>query len=550
MVTSNLFPSSTKTPTFPWMREIQDWCISRQQWWGHQIPAYYDDAGAIYVASSEEAAREKYDLPSSVSLRRDEDVLETWFSSALWPFATLGWPEDTPELDQFLPSNTLVTGHDIIFFWVARMIMMTLHFTGRIPFRKVYVHGLVKGADGQKMSKTKGNGLDPLDFVDGISLDALIEKRTSNLTQPQMAPRIEKSTRKDFADGIPAYGTDALRFTFCALATSGRDVRFDLNRIEGNRNFCNKLWNATKFVLMNTEALDPEAPAEATNIDKWISSKLVGLINDTNFALETYRFDLYASAIYEFAWHEYCDWYLELTKPLLWDDDVSDAQKNGIRRSLLTVLEALLRIAHPVMPFITDTLWRQVAPRLVPHQASVDGSIMTRNYPLASDYPADAAAEAEVEWLKGAISAIRTIRGEANIKPSQVVPLLLQSGTPQDADYAKNSASMLARLANVASIEWVENGVEPPPHALALHGELRIMIPLAGLIDVDAERGRLQKELDKAAKDQQRLEGKLGNDKFVNNAPEEVVAKERDKLANLEVRVATLTDQLNKLDDL
>jgi len=542
-------PKQYENTYFSWMREIQDWCISRQQWWGHQIPAYYDDAGQIYVASSEAAAREKYTLDSTIALRTDEDVLETWFSSALWPFATLGWPEDTPELDEFLPSNTLVTGHDIIFFWVARMIMMTLHFTGRIPFKKVYVHGLVKGADGQKMSKTKGNGLDPLDFVDGISLEDLIEKRTSNLTQPQMAPRIEKATRKDFAGGIPAYGTDALRFTFCALATSGRDVRFDLNRIEGNRNFCNKLWNATKFVLMNTEALDLAAPAEPTNIDNWISSKLVALINDTHFALETYRFDLYASAIYEFAWHEYCDWYLELTKPLLWDDDLSEAQKNGIRRSLLTTLEALLRIAHPVMPFITDTLWRQVAPRLS-GQDAVEGTIMTRNYPVAADYASDPAAEEEVEWLKGAISAIRTIRGEANIKPSQVVPLILQGGNSQDATNATSSAAMLQRLANVESIEWMQEGQEPPPHALALHGDLRIMIPLAGLIDVAAEKARLVKELDKAAKDQNRLEGKLGNDKFVSNAPEAVVAKEREKLADLQMRVATLTDQLNKLDAL
>ena len=531
------------------MRDIQDWCISRQQWWGHQIPAYYDDAGNVYVAQSEDAARAKYALDESVTLRHDEDVLETWFSSALWPFATLGWPEETPELEQFLPSNTLVTGHDIIFFWVARMIMMTLHFTGKIPFRDVYVHGLVKGADGQKMSKTKGNGLDPLDFVDGISLDQLIEKRTSNLTQPQMAKRIEKATRKDFPEGIAAYGTDALRFTFCALATTGRDVRFDLNRIEGYRNFCNKLWNATRFVLSNTEDLDTEAEASSTTIDRWIQTKLNKLIHDTEYALETYRFDLYAAAIYEFAWHEYCDWYLELTKPLLWDDDISEAEKNGIRKNLLSVLEALLRIAHPVIPFITDTLWRQVAPRL----GRTDESVMAQIYPSADEYPIDETATAQVEWLKGVVGAIRTIRGEAGIKPSQDVPLLLQSAVADSAQERRNADAMVAmlkRLANVATVDWLTPGEEAPPNALALHGDLRIMVPLAGLIDVDAEKARLAKELDKAEQEGKRVAGKLGNQKFVDNAPADVVNKERVKLAEIEARIAALKDQIGKLDSL
>ena len=360
------------------------------------------------MAASEAAARQKYDLDEHTTLQRDPDVLETWFSSALWPFATLGWPEETQELDNFLPSSTLITAHDIIFFWVARMIMMTLHFTGKIPFSTVYIHGLVRDGDGNKMSKSKGNGLDPLDFIDGISLQELIDKRTSNLLQPQMAEKIERGIRKDFPHGIPAYGTDALRFTFCALATTGKDVRFDLNRIEGNRNFCNKLWNATKFVLMNTEDYAAPQTHESTLVDQWIRSKTNKLITDVEFALATYRFDIYAAKIYEFVWHEYCDWYLELTKPMLWDDDVSNEIKSNIRQTLLEVLETLLRVAHPVMPYITETLWQEVSTRL---SAGSTGTIMVLDYPHAEDYAANDAAEQQVDWLKSVITGIRNIRG-------------------------------------------------------------------------------------------------------------------------------------------
>ena len=539
-------PKQYENLYFAWMRDIQDWCISRQQWWGHQIPAYYDEHDKIYVARSEAEARDKYQLDDSVVLKRDPDVLETWFSSALWPFATLGWPQDTPELDQFLPSSTLITAHDIIFFWVARMIMMTLHFTGKIPFRHVYIHGLVRDAEGNKMSKTKGNGLDPLDFIDGIGLDELLDKRTSNLTQPQLAPKIAAATKKDFPDGIPSYGTDALRFTFCALASTGRDVRFDLNRIEGYRNFCNKLWNATKFVLGNSEELDLDAPATQSMVDQWIESKLHQLIKDTEYALATYRFDMYASHIYEFVWHEYCDWYLELTKPLLWDDEVSAEIKNGTRKTLLSVLEALLRITHPVMPFITETLWRQVAP----HLQQTGTSIMLQSYPEVSEHPLHSNAQAQVEWLKEVVTALRTIRGEAQIKPRQDIKLLLQNGQPQDRQRVSDGASMLRRLANVSDIDWLEDTETPPPHALGLVGELKLMVPLAGLIDVQAERQRIDKELDKAQKEQQRIENKLQNEKFVNNAPAEVVAKERDKVADLQGKIATLADQLKQLDEL
>jgi len=536
-------PKQYENVYFAWMRNIQDWCISRQQWWGHQIPAFYDDQGDVYVAQSEAAARAKYGLADDVVLSQDPDVLETWFSSALWPFATLGWPEETPELEQFLPSSTLITGHDIIFFWVARMIMMTLHFTDRIPFKTVYVHGLVRDAEGNKMSKTKGNGLDPLDFIDGIELDDLVTKRTTNLTQPQLAPRIEKVTRKDFPDGIPSYGTDALRFTFCALATTGRDVKFDLSRIEGYRNFCNKLWNATKFVLMNTDEFDASEAFERSVVDRWMLSKTRDLIKDAEFALATYRFDMFAGAIYEFAWHEYCDWYVELAKPLLWDDDTPVALKQGTRRTLLEVLEALLRIAHPVMPFITETLWHQVAPRL----GQEHDTIMLQSYPHMDDYPADVDAVDQIEWLKAIITGIRNIRGEANIKPNQAMPLLLQGGNEHDRQRATSSEVMLMRLANISEISWLAADQEPAPHALALVGELKVMVPLAGLIDVASETTRLNKELDKTRQDLARITNKLGNENFVAKAPADVVDKERRKAADLETRIVTLQDQRDKL---
>ena len=539
-------PKQYENTYFAWMRDIQDWCISRQQWWGHQIPAFYDEQGKVYVAKDEQSARAKYGLNADIVLTQDPDVLETWFSSALWPFATLGWPEQTPELETFLPSSTLITGHDIIFFWVARMIMMTLHFTDRVPFKTVYVHGLVRDAEGQKMSKTKGNGLDPLDFIDGITLDNLVAKRTANLTQPQLAPRIEKATRKDFPDGIPSYGTDALRFTFCALATTGRDVKFDLNRIEGYRNFCNKLWNATKFVLMNTEDYDTNAPYDLSVIDRWMLSKANQLVSDTEYALATYRFDIFASHIYEFAWHEYCDWYVELTKSLLWDEAANIAQQQGAKRTLLGILEMLLRVAHPVMPFITETLWHQVAPKL----STTADTIMLQPFPEASDYELDTQALAQVEWLKTIISGIRNIRGEANIKPNQAISLLLQGGGEEDRNRSLATETMLKRLANVTEINWLPPSQEAPPHALALIGELKVMVPLAGLIDIGAELARLEKEHKKATEDMQRIDKKLQNENFVAKAPAEVVDKERGKSAALKVRIDTLQEQLVKLGEL
>ena len=541
-------PKQYENTYFAWMRDIQDWCISRQQWWGHRIPAFYDADNNIYVAADETSARIKYGLGKDVVLRQDQDVLETWFSSSLWPFATLGWPEQTAALEEFLPSNTLITGHDIIFFWVARMIMMTLHLTNRIPFETVYIHGLVRDGEGQKMSKTKGNGLDPLDFIDGIDTESLVAKRTANLTQPKMASRIEKLTRKDFPEGIAAYGTDALRFTFCALATTGRDVRFDVSRVDGYRNFCNKLWNASKFVLMNAaddDLLNTAAPSNQV-IDRWIISKARQLITDCEFALATYRFDLCANAIYEFVWHEYCDWYLELSKSVLWDDDISTAQKTATRRTLLQVLEALLRISHPIMPFITATLWQRVAPKL----GSSGASIMTQSYPMAADYPADDDAEQQIEWLKAVITALRNIRGEASIKPSQVITVLLQNGSAADRIQAQNSSEMLKRLAKLTSIEWLEADREAPPNALALVGDLKVMVPLAGLIDIAAERARLAKEVARSESDLQKLNGKLSNAAFVSKAPAAVVEKERQKATELESTLRTLAEQLQQLDEL
>ena len=536
-------PRQYENVYFSWMRNIQDWCISRQQWWGHRIPAWYDEAGNIYVARSEEEARAKGSLDPGTALHQDPDVLETWFSSALWTFGTLGWPEETEELKRYHPTDVLVTGHDIIFFWVARMIMMTLKFTGEVPFRKVYIHGLVRDAEGQKMSKTKGNGLDPLDLIDGISLDALVEKRTSNLTQPQLAPQIEKASRRDFPDGIPSYGTDALRFTFCALASTGRDVRFDLHRVEGYRNFCNKLWNATRFVLMNCQEAELDGPAELSLADRWILSRTHHLLADSQRAIETFRFDLYANSVYEFVWHEYCDWYLELTKPLLWNEQADPAQLRGTRRTLLSALEILLRAAHPMIPFITESIWQEVAPLLGNH----GDTIMLQPFPEPADLPADPEADAAIGWLKDVILGIRNIRGEANIKPGQPVSILFQGGDEGDRQLATVTEDLFKRLGKVEEITWLAADAQVPPNALALVGNLKVMVPLAGLIDLDAEKARLGKEITKKEAELKRLEGKLQNPSFVEKAPAEVVAKEREKQQEAAAALAMLQDQLRSI---
>jgi len=539
-------PKQYENLYFSWMRNIEDWCISRQLWWGHRIPAYYDEAGKIYVAPSEAEARTKYGLSEAITLTQDPDVLDTWFSSSLWSFATLGWPEETEELSRYHPTDVLVTGHDIIFFWVARMIMMTLKFTGEIPFKKVYITGMVRDAEGRKLSKTKGNGLDPLDLVDGISLEDLIAKRTTNLTQPQMAPAIEKAIRKEFPDGVPSYGTDAMRFTYCALASTGRDLRFDLNRIEGYRNFCNKLWNAARFVLMNCQEADLEGEVLLSLPDRWILSRSHHLLRTSERAINTYRFDLYANAVYEFAWHEYCDWYIELTKPVLWDEGADPKVIRATQHTLLSVLDILLRTAHPIMPFITETIWREVAPLL----GNNHPTIMLQPFPEADEVLEDAEADAAITWLKGVVVGVRNIRGEANINPRQAVNLCFQGGTETDRQLSASTEMLLKRLAKIDDIQWLDDDTEPPPNALSLVGDLKVMVPLGGLIDAEVERARLGKEIDKKEQELKRVEGKLNNENFVAKAPAEVVARERKKAEEASAALATLKAQLDSLNDL
>ena len=526
---------------FAWMRNIEDWCISRQQWWGHRIPAWYDADGNVYVGRSEAEARANGGLDEATALRQDDDVLDTWFSSALWTFGTLGWPDRTPALAEFHPTDVLVTGYDIIFFWVARMIMMTLKFTGEVPFRKVYIHGMVRDAEGVKMSKTKGNGLDPLDIVDGISLDGLIAKRTANMTQPQLAAAVEARTRREYPQGIEAYGTDALRFAFCAMASRGRDLAFDLKRIAGYRNFCNKLWNAAKFVLMhagNAAAAGP-VPSELGPADRWIRSRASRLIATAHRAIADYRFDRYANALYEFAWHEYCDWYVELTKPVLFDDNAPAERLQATRQTLRAVLDTLLRLGHPIVPFITETLMRDLTPAA--------GTIMRQPFPNAADYAEDSDAEAAVEWLQGVVTAVRNIRGEMNVSPAKDIDLLLQGGGARERSLLVETESLLRRLAKVARVNWLDANETPPPSSVQVAGAIKVMVPMAGLIDVEAESRRVAKELDKLAKELKRVDGKLGNENFLAKAPTAVVAKERDKRAALRAQLQVLNQQLEDL---
>jgi valyl-tRNA synthetase len=493
--------------------------------------------------------REKNSISANVKLTQDNDVLDTWFSSALWTFSTLGWPEKTKELEMFHPSSVLVTGFDIIFFWVARMIMMTLKFTGEVPFKQVYVHGLVRDGEGQKMSKSKGNVLDPIDLIDGIQLEDLVSKRTYGMMQPEKAAKIEKSTRRQFPDGIDPYGTDAIRFTFASLASTGRDIRFDLQRAEGYRNFCNKIWNATRYVLMNTEGfdtgVDESQPFELSLADRWITSRLQQVEAEVQKHIDSYRFDLAANAMYEFTWNEYCDWYLELAKPIL-NKDSSDEAKRGTRRTLVRVLEALLRMMHPVMPFITEEAWQAVAPL-----AGKEGNtIMLQPYPEADESKIDAAAIAELEWVKSFIVGVRKIRSEMDIAPSKPLPVLLASLSKQDTTWLENNRLFLQTLAKLESIEILTDEANAPESAVALVGEMKVLIPMAGLIDKDAEMARLTKEIDKLKGEIKRLSGKLNNESFVAKAPEAVVAKEREKLAENETALNNLEAQYDKISKL
>ena len=538
-------PENWSKTYFDWMYNIQDWCISRQLWWGHRIPAWYDDDGNIYVGRSEEEAREKNGVDDSVVLRQDEDVLDTWFSSALWPFSTQGWPENTDSLKTFYPGNVLVTGFDIIFFWVARMIMMGLKFMDDVPFHEVYIHGLIRDPDGQKMSKSKGNVLDPLDLIDGVSLEALLEKRTTGLMQTHLKPKIEEATRRQFPDGIEEFGADALRFTFASLATTGRDIRFDLGRIEGYKNFCNKLWNASRYVLMNTEELDDGA-VEFSTADRWIRSRMQVTVSSLHDCMKSYRLDLAAQAIYEFTWHEFCDWYLELSKPVLQSDDTSEEQKRGTRRTLIETLESILRMLHPLMPFVTDEIWATVAPR-----AGIEGeTIMLRPYPEADPDLSDSEAEAELEWVMQFILGIRQIRGEMDISPGKSLPVLLEQSTERDRLFAERNNLLLKRVGRVESVLPLEDGEEAPASATALLNNMRLLVPMAGLIDVAAEKSRLGKQRDKADTDLSKALAKLANESFVNNAPEAVVTQERDRVAEFKQQIAQLDEQIAKLDSL
>ena len=541
-------PENWSKTYFEWMRNIEDWCISRQLWWGHRIPAWYDAEDNIYVGRDENEVREKHGLGPDIALRQDEDVLDTWYSSALWPFSTLGWPEQTDRLKTWYPGSVLVTGFDIIFFWVARMIMMGMKFMGDVPFHEVYIHGLVRDADGAKMSKSKGNILDPLDLIDGIELEPLVEKRTTNLMQPEMASSIEAATRRQFPDGIPAYGTDALRFTFCSLATTGRDIRFDLGRISGYRNFCNKLWNAARFVLSNTQGEDCGAggPVELSVEDRWIVSRLQSTTADVHQAVKGYRFDLASQAIYDFTWNEYCDWYIELAKSTLYDDEASAERKRGVRQTLVQTLEALLRLNHPLMPYITEVIWQQAAPL-----AGREGeTVMTQPYPEVDEAQHDAQADAELEWFKGFVLGVRQIRGEMDVKPSRRVPVLAVGASDEDRRRIKAFEAQIARLASVESVTELAPDAEQPEAATALLGEMKLLIPLAGLIDKDAERQRLEREIDRFTKDVERGAKKLANEKFVARAPAEVVAKERDKVDAAKVALAKLKEQLQQLERL
>lgn len=542
-------PENWSKTYFDWLNNIEDWCISRQIWWGHRIPAWYDETGKVYVGRSEQAVREAYQLSASAKLTQDEDVLDTWFSSALWPFSTLGWPDESKALNTFYPTSVLVTGFDIIFFWVARMVMMGLKFTGEVPFKEVYIHGLVRDAEGQKMSKSKGNVLDPIDLIDGISLEELVAKRTSGLMQPQMATKIAQQTKKQFPEGIAAYGTDALRFTFCALASTGRDIRFDLGRTEGYRNFCNKLWNASRFVLMHTEnqnlAGDAE-PVQLSAADKWIISELQKVEALVIKDIEAYRFDLAAQALYEFTWNQYCDWYLELSKVVLNDPDTTAEARRGTRRTLVRTLEALLRLIHPIMPFITEEIWQKVAP-----VAGISGeTIMLQPYPRPDQSRIDEESSDDIAWMIQFIVGVRNIRGEMNIAPGKLLDVLLAEGNAKDVERVSRLEANLKTVGRLQSIRWLQKNEAKSAAATTLVGQLEVLIPMAGLIDKDAELARLDKELLKLKNELEKAKNKLNNPNYVQKAPPEVVQKERLRLQEAEEAVKKLNLQRHQIAQL
>ena len=533
-------PENWEKTYFNWMENIEDWCISRQIWWGHRIPAWYDTEGNFYVADNIEEAQKQAGIDAE--LTQDEDVLDTWFSSALWPFSTLGWPEETPEMSRFYPTSVLVTGFDIIFFWVARMIMFGLKFANDVPFRDIYITGLIKDGNGQKMSKSKGNVLDPIDLIDGISLKDLLEKRTQGMMQPKLAEKIQKQTKKEFPNGIPSFGTDAIRFTFTALASFGRDIKFDLKRVEGYRNFCNKLWNASRFVLMNLDSKSINLDAELSSQDKWILSRLQHVKTEVEKHLADYRLDLMSQTLYEFVWHDYCDWYLELSKPLLENAET----KQGCEATLLKVLTETLVLLHPIIPFITEEIFEQ-SQKL---QSKSTGKLISQPFPELVKELQNADAETEINWLKQFILGIRKIRGEMNISPGKPLPCFIKSYSKKDQSYIENNKAMLFTLAKLDTVDLLSANDEEPESAIALVGEMKILIPLAGLIDKGAERERLNKEIEKLVKLKSQFSAKLNNEKFINGAPKAVVKNEKEKLASAESALKDLEQQLEKISKL
>ncbi|MFK8259917.1 valine--tRNA ligase [Erwinia sp. AnSW2-5] len=539
-------PKQYENMYFSWMRDIQDWCISRQLWWGHRIPAWYDAEGNVYVARNEEEVRAENNLGADVVLTQDEDVLDTWFSSGLWTFSTLGWPENTEALRTFHPTSVLVSGFDIIFFWIARMIMLTMHFIKdedgkpQVPFKTVYMTGLIRDDEGQKMSKSKGNVIDPLDMVDGISLEDLLEKRTGNMMQPQLAEKIRKRTEKQFPNGIEPHGTDALRFTLAALASTGRDINWDMKRLEGYRNFCNKLWNASRFVLMNTEEHDcgfNGGELELSLADRWILAEFNETVKAYRAALDSYRFDIAANILYEFTWNQFCDWYLELAKPVM--NGGTEAQLRGTRNTLVTVLEALLRLAHPIIPFITETIWQQVK---VLKNIS-DDTIMLQPMPEFSESRVDVAAMTDTEWMKQAIVAVRNIRNEMNISPSKPLDVLLRGASDDVVRRVNDNHNFLKSLARLETLELLPAGEKGPVSVTKLVEGAELLIPMADLVDKAAELERLVKEVLKLDVEMEKITTKLGNEGFVARAPEAVVAKERERLADFEQAKIKLIEQ-------